>query len=154
LGEVINFDDSHFPVVIQDWSGDIGEADLEQYFVRASALIEDAVANKRKYVTVAIGNDRLSAKQRQLIAEWMNKMPPSWYTTSLGTFVVITSAAGRGLFTALKWLSPYMKDVVAVCTPEEAVTRALQCLRDAGIEAPKSALTWRPMTEASRSTGE
>ncbi len=139
---MILFDGSYFPVVIQVWSGEISDKDLQDYFTQHDALIRRAVDDRQKYVTVAVGSESLTPAHRRRISAWINDMPHEWHATSLGSFVVIKSAAARGLFTALKWLSPQMRSVTPVADRKEAVERAIQCLQRAGLQAPGGLRDW------------
>lgn len=120
----IEIDTSQYPLVVQRWHSDPTANELDQYFVYADQLADHAIATQSYYAVVVTGSLNLSATGRKYLGAWIDKVPKARRERALGSYVVISSAAIRGMLTAMRWLSHNLDDVYPVASEAEALQLA------------------------------
>src|SRR5690606_41870075 len=100
----IDVDTSAWPVVVITPHGEASDAQYLEMFRK----IEGLWKRKEKFLTItdtrftSVG----SARQRQLIGDWMKKNESLTNQYSLGSIIILSSAIGRGAVTAISWTHP------------------------------------------------
>jgi hypothetical protein len=133
------FDVSGFPIVVSHWAKDVDIAEINDYFDQLDVVIDRAVAQKQRYVSISVGGSNLSAALRKVVAERSSKIPPERAVYNVASYVVLESAILRGTLTALKWISSNMENVYPVATVEEGLRRGRAALLDSPRPDEKSA---------------
>ncbi|MBX7196689.1 MAG: hypothetical protein K1X94_31845 [Sandaracinaceae bacterium] len=106
-GDVIVFDDTHFPVIIATWFGRASEASVRAYYAALGEQLARALADRLVLVNVVdTGPAEVPpADVRRLIdelnAEWERKGATD---ETVRAIVVIESSAIRGVLQVLGWL--------------------------------------------------
>jgi len=137
-GDAIVVDETHFPVVIATWYGAASPASVRAYYDWLGRMLERAVAARRTLVNIVDSAPAgvPSAEVRRLISEltlvWEKQGAND---TTVRAFVVIESAAIRGVINVLNWLHGGMKSV-NVASLDDAVQSGLGALADAGEPVP------------------
>ncbi len=99
----IDVDTSLWPVVICTPRGDLDETHYQKMFDDFDRLWRKG--EKFFTITDTRFNDTATAKQRQLIGEWVKKSGPNIKRFSLGSVLIVESALVRGALTAISWVS-------------------------------------------------
>jgi hypothetical protein len=128
-GGVIEIDTSQYPLLIQRWNGAPSTADLDAYFVEADEIADHAIASQTFYCVVVTGSLNIAAGGRKYLGAWIDTVPKVRRERNLGSFVVIDSAAVRGMLTALRWVSNNLDEVTPVPTEVEGIRQAKERLR-------------------------
>ena len=137
-GDSIVFDETWFPVVIATWYGKASEESVRAYYERLGAALARAQAEGLVLVNVvdSAKAEVPSAEIRRLITEltvvWEKQGADP---TTVRAFVVIESAAIRGVIHVLNWLHGGMRSV-NVASLEQAVAASIEALRAAGQPVP------------------
>jgi hypothetical protein len=123
----------YYPFVLLDLGGtDRDEADLRRMFdVLHEANVRGA-RDKTKHVLVGTARAAPSARERQLIAAYSNKVPIEERACFLGCVAVVPNALLRGVATALGWLVPGLPPMKYVETTAAAIPAAVELLRKHG----------------------
>ena len=122
----IEVDISSWPVVVVTPHGEASDAQYMEMF----RTIEGLWKRQEKFLTItdtrfsSVG----SARQRQLIGDWMKKHEESTNKYSLGSIIIISSALVRGAMTAINWIAQPRIQSIYVGTPEEAYDQARRLL--------------------------
>ncbi len=128
----IDVDISAWPVVLITPRGEASDAQYMEMF----RTIEDLWRRKEKFL--AITDTRFtsvgSARQRQLIGDWMKKHESLTNQYSLGSIIILSSAIVRGALTAINWIAQPRTPSIYVATPEEAYDRARRLLVVQGLD--------------------
>lgn len=125
----IEVDATRYPIVIQRWNRDPTAAELAAYFETADTIADRAIAEDSYYVVVVVNANNISPQTRRALSAFIDETSDERRRRVLGSFVVMTSAALRGVLTALKWVTKRLDDVHVVATVEEGMQKANERLR-------------------------
>jgi hypothetical protein len=107
----VNIDAEQFPLILVRWSGAVSEHELITFFREMDKLADRAAEARRHYAVVSQGEADFTPTQRKRLADWTAGFPEARAQWDLGNFVVLESAAARGVLTAVRWLSPKLSKV-------------------------------------------
>lgn len=117
---------SLWPIVITTPRGEVTDADFQRLF----ATFDVFWKRGEQFVTISdtsvIGT--VSAKQRQMVGEWLKQNRASIEKLSIGAVLVVESALMRGAMTAIGWVSQSPLDMTYVKNWEQATDAALGLL--------------------------
>lgn len=126
------------PLLFVTWFDDQDERLVDDYFAEYERHVREAHVAGERFVLIS---DALDAKApgatiRRRIMARTEAMPEFFHDVQIGNFVVLASAVVRGALTAMSWLSrtPWSSEYAA--TPAEAIERAREMLRGAGVDVP------------------
>jgi hypothetical protein len=125
---MVRVDSSRFPLLIVEWRGAITDQELSDFFASMDALADRAANTRQHYAVLSDGEASFSAVQRHRIAAWIAGFPALRKHWDRGNYVVIASAVGRGVLTAIKWVAPALTNVYVFASREEAEQAALQAM--------------------------
>jgi hypothetical protein len=130
----IHVDDTRHPLVVVRFVGDIADHELTSYLAEMESRV---LARRQTSATVMDATlvRSVTARQRRMQAEWMEKHEEALARVSVGSAFVITSAMVRGALTAILWLKPMPTPHVVVSTVAEAEAWCRAKLRERGVEA-------------------
>lgn len=133
---VIAIDERYAPVYLAAWYGAPTERTAREYFGWTTRVVEEGIRLRRKTVIVVDSEHagRPNANVRSLMAELSEAVPRS--SEYLTVFVALPNPLVRGALTAMQWLTRKVWPYTAVASRTEAITRALDTLRAAGVPAP------------------
>jgi len=130
----IDVDESRFPLVVVTFVGRPSDAQFRAYLEQ----MDQIVARRETYATLLdaseVGNT--PAVQRRMQAEWLKRHDATIRACSVGTAMVISRAAVRGLLTAILWLTPIPGEHQTFATFEDAERWCLDRLRAARAAGP------------------
>jgi hypothetical protein len=137
----------YFPLVLLDMGrAPRTAADFEHMFEAFAHVNRKATETETRYAVVAITTDTLSAGERRLLAEYVNRFPARDHALCAVAVPVVPSSILRGVVTALCWLIPRLHTVSPCATCQEAVQIAASRLRMLqivlGDDAPRLATSW------------
>lgn len=124
-------DTTFWPVVRCTPRGDMTDADYQTLFREFQKLWDKG--DKFFVITDTRHSSNASAKQRQLIGDWMKANSASIRRTSLGSVVIVESAIVRGALTAINWIAQPDLQNDYVKSWEQALELALKALEKAGL---------------------
>lgn len=126
----IDVDTSLWPVVVCTPRGNLSDKEYQQMF----AAFDELWRRGQKFVTITDTrfNDTATARQRQLIGEWVKKNGPTIQRHSLGSVLIVESAIVRGALTAISWVSQADFSSSYVKNWEQATSATLALLEKAG----------------------
>jgi hypothetical protein len=130
-----------YPIVLTSYRGQVrSEADHRASLTQLEALGRKAQREGTRHVSIALGGAGMAATERQMVAKLMESFPKDLLDLFLGSYVIIDSALVRGMFTALKWLSPKLSRVEPMASVESAVAAAAAALAAHGTPADDATL--------------
>lgn len=153
-GDAIVVDETYFPVVISTWYGAASPQAVRAYYEWLGRMLANAMASQRLLVNVVDSAHAgvPSAEVRRLISEltleWEQRGADA---STVRAFVVIESAAIRGVLNVLAWLHGGMKSV-NVASLDAAVEGSLAALSAVGQPAPPGFVVGR-VTRPARPSG-
>ena len=125
-----------YPIVLLSYRGQLrSEADHRAALTQLEALGRKAQREGTRHVAITLGGTGMAATERQVVARLMESFPKDLLDLYLASYVVIDSALLRGMFTALKWLSPKLSGVEPIASAELAVSAAAATLEAHGTPA-------------------
>jgi hypothetical protein len=129
-----------WPIVLVDFpAGRLADATLQAVLDALETVMREAERAKEK---IFIINDLTHmrsippASQRKFTGEWIQRTANLSRTASVGAAQVTPSAILRGIITAVFWFHPSPSPSVFVATREEAVSRGILMLEEAGVQLP------------------
>lgn len=134
-GGSIEVDSTSWPVVLVRPRGELTEAHYREMF----RAIEALWARKEKFLTItdtrrsAVG----SARERQLIGDWMKAREELTNSYSLGSIIIVSSSIVRGAMTAINWIAQPKIPSHYVSTPREAAEHARKLLLSSGLRTDR-----------------
>jgi hypothetical protein len=130
----IHVDDTRHPLVVVTFEGDLTDAELAHYLAEKESRV---LARRRLSATVVDATNvrSVTARQRRMQAEWIEKHEETLARYSVGSAFVITSSLVQGTLTAILWLKPMPTPHVVVGTFAEAEAWCREKLRERGVEA-------------------
>lgn len=128
-------DTSCWPVVLVIPRGEVPDDRYREMF----STFDTLWARKERFLTITDTrhSTQTSARQRQLIAEWMKSKEEQTLTYSLGSIIIISSAIVRGALTAINWIVQPRLASVYVSNTAEAVDQAKSMLLSGGLRTGK-----------------
>jgi hypothetical protein len=121
---MIQVESAYYPYLLMRVSGEPTERELASMFDATDAVSQLALEKKTRHVSISVGEPKLGARERKYIASRIAAMPKEHMSLSLGSFVVVESAAFRGVLTALRWLAPSLVSVDPVKSIDQALDAA------------------------------
>lgn len=114
----IEFDDSHWPVVICRAQGHSTDEDIRTY----TNVLAGFLSRGQRHVVIvdAQGGQSLNSRHRRFIAEWNKKNARALALYRSALVLVTPSTLLRGMITAIHWLFPAPFPYKAVETIEQA----------------------------------
>jgi len=140
-GGSINVSSTRFPLLVVDFIGRPNDTQFSCYLNAMDAHIARCLAEgKHSVVLVDTLNatSPVSASQRKMQAEWMEKSFARSKETMRGMVFVIDSMLVRGVLTAILWLQKMPCEHAVFGTRSEAEAWALDQLRGAASDAQRS----------------
>lgn len=130
----IHVDDTRHPLVVVRFEGDLTDHELAHYLAEMESRV---LARRQTSATVVDATlvRSVTARQRRMQAEWMEKHEEALARHSVGSAFVITSSLVRGTLTAILWLKPMPTPHVVVSTLAEAEHWCREQLRARGVVA-------------------
>lgn len=125
-----------FPLIIVRWAGPVSERELARFFTTMDGLADRAALAGTHYAVISDGEADFTAMQRKQIADWTAGFPEQRARWDLGNFVVLKSAAARGVLTAIRWLSPKLSKVFVFASFDEAQAAARERIASSVTPAP------------------
>jgi hypothetical protein len=129
-----------WPIVLVDFPvGRLADATLHAVLDALETVMREAEHAKEK---IFIINDLTHirslppASQRKLTGEWIERTANLSRVVSVGAAQVTPSAILRGIITAVFWFHPSPSPSVFVATREEAMSRGIRMLEEAGVDLP------------------
>jgi hypothetical protein len=123
----------YYPFVLLDLGGtDRDEAAFRRMFDVLHEANVRGTRDRTKHVLVVVAQAAPSARERQLIAAYSNKVPIEERACFLGCVAVLANPLLRGVATAIGWLVPGLPPMKYVETTAEAIPAALELLRKHG----------------------
>ena len=115
----------------------LSDEELQGFFTSNEEMARRALRSSTYYAVVVVGPQAtLDAGQRRRVARWVRDMPRDLRQRIVGAFVVLGSPMQRGVLSAVRWFVPELRDVFALDSLENAVSRALTALEAKGVAAP------------------
>ncbi len=131
----IHVDVSRLPLVVLRFEGSPSDEEFSRYLDQVAREVF-ALDRPHGMVVDAARLTSMSAKQRRMQAEWMEKHDATVRRNSVGNALVITSPIIRGALTAILWIRPMPGDHVVVSTYGEAERWIVEKLRARGLTVP------------------
>lgn len=130
----IHTDDTRHPLVVVTFEGDLTDQELAHHHTEMESRV---LARRRISATLVDATNvrSVTARQRRMQAEWIEKNEETLARFSVGSAFVITSSLVRGTLTAILWLKPMPTPHVVVSTFAEAEAWCRAQLRERGVEA-------------------
>lgn len=124
-----------YPFLLMSVRGN-GHSDREYsaMFDATDAVARRALHDRTKHVVISVSTGTMSAGERQLVAKRMASAPKELATVILGTYVIVASAAFRGVLTALRWLAPALVNLEPVASVDAAMAGAASMFERNGID--------------------
>jgi hypothetical protein len=136
----VRIDTADWPIILVDFPpGKMQDATLRSVLGRIEELLREA---ERTHEKVFVVNDlthiRLipPANQRKFTGEWIERTADLSKAVSVGAAQITPSAILRGIITAVFWFHPSPSPSVFVATREEAMSRGIRALDEAGVLLP------------------
>ncbi|HSC87394.1 MAG TPA: hypothetical protein VLC09_09005 [Polyangiaceae bacterium] len=133
-GSTLELDTSLWPIVVSTPHGAISDGDLQRLFDTFDSFWKRG----EMFVTVSnmTSSRDVSARQRQMVGEWLKKNKTSIQRYSAGGVLIVDSALLRGALTAIGWVYQAPLDMSYVKDWTEATDTALARLAKVGISEP------------------
>jgi hypothetical protein len=131
----IHVDHSRLPLVVIRFEGAPSDDEFVRYLDDVAREVF-ALDRPHGMVIDAARMTSMSAKQRRMQADWMEKHDASVRRNSVGNAMVITSPLIRGALTAILWIRPMPGEHVVVSTFAEAERWIIEKLRARGLRVP------------------
>ena len=131
-------DDRYFPVVLSKFAGTADVAMMERYFDWMEERFKRARREGKQIVQITDALDvvRPPAPVRDAIARMSDAQKDSYDEFSLGSFIVLDNILVRGTITAINRVSKRGLGLTSCSSVPEAISRAIEAMRDAGFRAP------------------
>lgn len=113
-----------FPLIVVRWHGSVSEPELNRFFSTMDKLVNRAAEAGTPYAVVSDGEANFSPTQRKQVAAWAASFPERCTRWDRGNYVVVRSAAARGILTAVRWLSPRLSNIFVYASFDEALQAA------------------------------
>jgi hypothetical protein len=128
------------PVVVVELRGKLTDAELLAMTREVTVKMREHLRDG-KHVAVVLDvscADRIGPQQRKMMGEWRKEIRGLTEKVTLGMAMVVKSAAARGVFTALEWISPEPVELVYVSNLQAAFKWALARCDAAGVPVPSN----------------
>lgn len=127
-------DDGDFPIVRMRAHGPTSDEDLDERI----AFMDRQLARGHEFALVfdTRRSNLLGAAHRRRWADWVARNEQAMRDRLVGGAILVSSPAGRGVFTAIFWMWKPPVPVVFVNTDEEAEAVVRRQLAEAGVSFP------------------
>jgi hypothetical protein len=134
-GGSVEVDSASWPIVLVRPRGELSELQYQQMF----RAIEALWARKEKFLTITDTrrSGAGSARQRQLIGDWMKTHEEQSNLYSMGSIIIVSSAVVRGAMTAINWIAQPKVPSHFVSSPREAAEHARKFLLASGLRTDR-----------------
>jgi hypothetical protein len=116
----------YYPFVLMSVRGNHHtESEYGVMFDAMDAVARKALRDGTRHLVISVSNHNMSAGERKFVATRAAAIPSEQQAVSLGTYVIVESAAFRGVLTALRWLAPSLVSIDPVGSVEAAMSSAV-----------------------------
>jgi hypothetical protein len=143
----INIDSSRFPLVVQRFSRDVTDEDVEAMIQKFELMFH---GGRRYALLVYCDADAnvMSARQRRRVSDWYRECADQVRRINVGTAVVIESALVRGAMTAFNWLVEPVAQQRNVPSLRAGIEYCITSLESAQVPVPLEVLGLREAHES------
>jgi hypothetical protein len=122
---MVVFDESHHPIIVVRWTGELTVDDAERFFSHCDELLQQARARGQQLALINVSDiDKASPEVRRLLAD-----KAKMFGSDIPSWVVLNNLIVRGVFTAIQWMEPSTKRNRVVGTFEQALREAKETLK-------------------------